>query len=288
MGTANESSDQDESANAEASRGATAFRDFADHSGSPYLVREEPPPYYPREMGDTSDTAILESAVRDRRNVLLIGETGTGKSHVLRLIAHRLGLPYVRVQLYDAISPEDLFGSWIPSGKGGFAWQDGVLTHFMRHGGMFVADELNGAKPGANFVFHSITDYERRMTLTQKDGEVIYAHRDFVFCATMNPEYEGTKPLNKALFDRFSVVLEYDGNPAVKKMFSAELITFKEKVDEAIRAGELEGVCSVRGLQQYMRNTEMFGKEVAKEILLQKFEGIGKEAVADIMEAVGL
>jgi MoxR-like ATPase len=288
MGIVNGKSERAEEASGEAPGVTPGFRDFADHSGSPYLVREEPPPYYPRKMGGTLDTAILESAIRDRRNVLLVGETGTGKSHVLRLIAHRLGLPYVRVQLYDAISPEDLFGSWIPSGKGGFDWQDGVLTHFMRHGGMFVADELNGAKPGANFVFHSITDFERRMTLTQKDGEVIYAHRDFVFCATMNPEYEGTKPLNKALFDRFDVVLEYDGNPAVRKMFPAELITFKEKVDEAIRAGELEGVCSIRGLQQYVRNTEMFGKEVAKEILLQKFEGIGKEAVADIMEAVGL
>lgn len=263
-------------------------KEFADHTNSPYLIKEEPPPYYPRQIGGTLDTIILESAVRDRRNILLIGETGTGKSHVLRLTAYRLRLPYVRVQLYDAISPEDLFGSWIPSGKGGFAWQDGVLTHFMRHGGMFVADELNGAKPGANFVFHSITDYERRMTLTQKDGEVIYAHPDFVFCATMNPEYEGTKPLNKALFDRFSIVLEYDGNPAIKKMFPPELVSFKEKIDEAIRAGELEGVCSVRSLQQYMRNAELFGKDVAKRILIHKFEGIGKEAVADIMEAVGL
>ena len=261
---------------------------FADHTNSPYLIKEEPPPYYPRHIGETLDTVILESAVRDRRNILLVGETGTGKSHVLRLTAYKLKLPYVRVQLYDAISPEDLFGSWIPSGEGGFAWQDGVLTHFMRHGGMFVADELNGAKPGANFVFHSITDYERRMTLTQKDGEVIYAHPDFVFCATMNPEYEGTKPLNKALFDRFSIVLEYDGNPAIEKMFPPKLITLKDKIDEAIRAGELEGVCSIRGLQQYMRNVELFGKDVAKEILIQKFEGIGKEAVADIMEAVGL
>lgn len=263
-------------------------KEFADHCNSPYLIKNEPPPYYPRHVGRTLDTIVLENAVRDRQNILLIGETGTGKSHVLRLIAHRLGLPYVRVQLYDAISPEDLFGSWIPSGKGGFTWQDGVLTHFMRHGGMFVADELNGAKPGMNFVFHSITDYERRMTLTQKDGEVIYAHPDFVFCATMNPEYEGTKPLNKALFDRFGVVLEYDGNPAIKKMFPPELINFKEKIDEATRAGELEGVCSIRGLQQYMRNAELFGKDVAKRILIQKFEGIGKEAVADIMEALGL
>jgi len=263
-------------------------KEFADHSNSPYMIRNEPPPYYPRHVGGTLDTVILENAVQDRQNILLIGETGTGKSHVLRLTAFRLGLPYVRVQLYDAISPEDLFGSWIPSGKGGFTWQDGVLTHFMRHGGMFVADELNGAKPGMNFVFHSITDYERRMTLTQKDGEVIYAHPDFVFCATMNPEYEGTKPLNKALLDRFGVVLEYDGNPAIKRMFPPELINLKEKIDEAIRTGELEGVCSIRGLQQYMRNAELFGKDVAKSILIQKFEGIGKEAVADIMEAVGL
>jgi len=272
----------------EVSRGTVKPREFADHTNSPYLMRDKPPLYYPRSIGETLDTVILENAVRDRQNILLIGETGTGKSHALRLIAYDLRLPYVRVQLFDATSPEDLFGSWIPSAKGGFAWQDGVLTHFMRHGGMFVADELNGAKPGMNFVFHSITDYERRMTLTQKDGEVIYAHPDFVFCATMNPEYEGTKPLNKALFDRFGVVLEYDGNPAVKKMFPPELISLKEKIDETIRAGELEGVCSIRGLQQYMRNAELFGKGVAKSILLEKFEGIGKEAVADIMEAIGL
>ncbi|GAG44335.1 unnamed protein product, partial [marine sediment metagenome] len=136
----------------EAIVGTFSPKEFGDHSKSPYLIKEQPLPYYPRQIGDTLDTVILENAVRDRQNVLLIGETGTGKSHVLRLTAYKLGLPYVRVQLYDAISPEDLFGSWIPSGKGGFAWQDGVLTHFMKHGGMFVADELNGAKPGANFV----------------------------------------------------------------------------------------------------------------------------------------
>ncbi|MBN1613322.1 MAG: AAA family ATPase [Deltaproteobacteria bacterium] len=261
---------------------------FDDHTGSLYLIKEAPPPYHPHSVGGIVDTVILENAVRDRQNILLIGETGTGKSHVLRLIAYRLGLPYIRVQLYDAISAEDLFGSWIPSAREGFVWQDGVLTHFMRHGGMFVADELNGAKPGMNFVFHSITDHERRMTLTQRDGEVIYAHPDFIFCATMNPEYEGTKPLNRALFDRFGVVLEYDGSSAVGKLFPPELVHFKERVDEAIRAGELEGVCSVRSLQQYMRNRELFGNEVAKAVLIQKFEGIGKEAVADIMEAVGL
>ncbi|MCK4262855.1 MAG: AAA family ATPase, partial [Dehalococcoidia bacterium] len=83
---------------------------FADHTNSPYLIKDEPPSYYPRHIGGTLDTIIIENAVRDRGNILLIGETGTGKSHVLRLTAYRLGLPYVRVQLYDAISPEDLFG----------------------------------------------------------------------------------------------------------------------------------------------------------------------------------
>lgn len=264
-------------------------RSFTDHCGSPYLVREEPPRYYPRLIGGRLDIDIIEEAMCQRMNVLLIGETGSGKSHVLRLVAYRLGLPYVRVQLYDAISPEDLFGSWVPSVEGGFSWQDGVLTHFMRHGGVFVADELNGAKPGMNFVFHSITDHERRMTLTQKDGEVVYAHPDFVFCATMNPEYEGTRPLNRALFDRFNVVLDYDEeNPAVKVMFPPQLVEFKERVDQAMGAGELEGVCSVRSLIQYMRNAELFGSEVAKGILIQKFEGLGREAVADIMEAIGL
>ena len=242
--------------------------------------------YKPQPIGDSSDTQVLQTAIDECLNILLIGETGTGKTHCLRHLASEMEMPYMRVNLNGGTTPEDLVGQWIPKREGsGFEWCDGVLTKMVRLGGLFVCDEINAATAEILFILHALLDDERKVVLVQKDGEVLVAHEDFVFAATMNPTgYEGTKPLNLALFDRFDVIIEFKNN--AEKFAPPELKEVVRKIKSGIANGDIMGAISVRGVQQLERNRKLFGDVVARKIFTQKFVGVGKETVDHLLETI--
>jgi len=58
------------------------------------------------------------------------------------------------------------------------------------------------------FILHGLLDEDKRISLP--NGDIIRPHKDFRFFATMNPDYEGTRGLNRAFLDRFAVVLDIE------------------------------------------------------------------------------
>ena len=245
--------------------------------------------YIPRKIGKTTDIEILKRCYEENINVLLVGATGTGKTHAARHLAYELQVPYMRVNCNGAITPEDLIGQYIPDGNGGFKWCDGVLTRFIRHGGIFVLDEINAAPAEILFVLHSLLDDERKIVLTQKDGEVIRASDKFMFIATMNPTedaiYEGTKELNAALKDRFGVVLYYDYDEKIeKKIIKSEYV---REVLKALRnSEEIETPISTRTGKEYERAIELFGIETANEMFIARFRKEEREIVRETLTMI--
>lgn len=251
-----------------------------------FLINEDVPAYHSRCIAGSHDTSLLKKALAGRLNTLLIGETGTGKTHAIKTVAKEARLPYIRVNLDSMVTVEDLIGEYKPDGKGGFVWQDGVLLRFVKHGGIFVADEINAAPADILFVLHSLLDDDRQVVMRQKDGSVVKAHKDFWFVSTMNPDYEGTKPLNQALQDRFHVVFNYDYDKRVEGTLIKDksLLEFAEKVRKMYMKGELSTPCSTRLLLQYTRNVGIFTESVAREILLNRFDFNDKAAVREAFE----
>ena len=80
----------------------------------------------------------------------------------------------------------------------------------MKSGEWIVFDEINACPADVLFALHSLLDDDKKITLIEKDGEVIRPHKDFRFFATMNPieDYAGTKELNMAFFSRFGSVIK--------------------------------------------------------------------------------
>jgi len=248
------------------------------------LIPKDVKEYIPRRItSEKEDIQILKEAYKNRQNTLLIGPTGAGKTHAVRMVAKELSIPYVRLNLNRMTTVEDFVGQWVPKKGGGYEWNDGMLTRLMRHGGVVVVDEINAAPPEILFVLHSVTDDERQIVLTQKDGEVVKAHPDFWFVATMGPEYYGTEKLNQALKDRFEIVLQYpyDINIERQLLKNEWLVRAAEKLREQ---KEIKTPVSTRMLLQFERNEEIYGTELAVEILISKFESEEQEVVREILE----
>jgi len=154
----------------------------------------------------------LAVAVLKNRPVLVIGETGAGKTSLIRYLAAKANAPYRRLNLNGQTNADDLIGKWIIK-DGGMIWVDGILTEALLEGYWIVLDELNAALPEVLFTLQSLLDDDRFVTIPEKDGSIIRPHPDFRVFATMNPpetgNYAGTNELNRALLSRFPVVVNY-------------------------------------------------------------------------------
>lgn len=169
------------------------------------------PSFLAKEIPFEDNKKILEQvaiAVINSMPVLLIGETGTGKTSLVRHLAFKTKNAFVRVNHNGGTTVEDIVGRWIINQNGETVWVDGILVEAMKKGYWFLADEINAAGAEINFVYHSLLDDDSRIILAEKGNEVVIPHENFRFFGGMNPptEYAGTKELNKALLSRFIVV----------------------------------------------------------------------------------
>jgi len=206
--------------------------------------------------------------------MLLEGDKGIGKTRMLYEYAKVNNLPYFRVNLNGGTTVEDLLGQWIPTPEGRFVWCDGVLVRMIRDGGLMVLDELNAASPEITFILHSLLDDERKVVLTAKDGEAVEAHEKFWLCATMNPDYAGTRQLNEALRDRFAVQLKFMPDPKVEKeIFTDPKVARLVKELRKPAALSKFGFISTRQLLFLQDNIKRFGSRFASHSFVTAIGG---------------
>ncbi len=169
-------------------------------------------PFVPQTMPYKDHGKILETlayAVEGNIPVLLIGETGVGKTSAIRYLASKTGNSLRRVNANGSMTAEDFVGQLLVDERGTY-WKDGVLVEAMRHGYWVVIDEINACSAEILFVLHSLLDDDRYIVLTDHpEREIVRPHPNFRIFATMNPpeRYAGTKEINKALLSRFTITL---------------------------------------------------------------------------------
>jgi nitric oxide reductase NorQ protein len=141
----------------------------------------------------------------------LIGPSGTGKTHVVYLLAELCGLPMWEINCGLQTSAYDLFGRYIGLGKEN--WIDGQIVMWCRNGGLLYLDEANMMKQDIATRLNPVLDTRGHIVLTEKDNEIINRHPNGYLAISMNPfsaEFVGTKPLNAALRRRMSVWINFD------------------------------------------------------------------------------
>lgn len=197
--------------------------------------------YVNREIYGRHDFDVLDEATAKKKNVLLIGDTGAGKTLLGEAYASARGKRFLAIPCDVSIDPTSIIGKMMPTDKAGeFVWQDGPLTDIFRHGGVVVIDELTFATPKMAASFYSALDSRRHLVLLGHKGEIVQAHPDVLIIATGNlgSAYRGTQDLNAALKNRFKIKVNWGYDNDVE----ASLVKFPTMRQIASQIRALVGV----------------------------------------------
>ncbi|XP_071447069.1 midasin [Hetaerina americana] len=166
---------------------------------------------------------LVAKAFQFHEPVLLIGETGIGKTTVCQLLAKHRGQILRSVNCHMHTEGADFLGGLRPvrdkkpvndSTTRLFEWVDGPLVKAMQKGDIFLADEISLADDSVLERLNSLLEPERKLLLAEKGGGengakavVLKAHEKFHFVGTMNPGGDfGKKELSPALRNRFTEI----------------------------------------------------------------------------------
>lgn len=281
--------------------------------------------YFSRDIAGVQDINLLRYAKAAKNNVLLFGPTGPGKTSLVLAYAATDDIPLVTVQANGAIDPNTFWGGWQPKGeldaeavvekftkllamvsasmpkgtdpdvamrlvvsmmKDDLQWVESEITKVIRYGGCLYIDEVNFLPPKVSAVFHGLLDKRRQITILEHGNEIVKAHPDLQVIAAYNPDYEGTRPLNAAFKNRFSlkVRFDYDENVERELVCLPVMLDFASKLRSRCKAGDIETPVSTNMLVEFEVLAVDLGYQFAVENFLSAFAEEERQAVGEAFE----
>ncbi|NWH71168.1 MDN1 protein, partial [Piaya cayana] len=158
--------------------------------------------------------------------VLLVGDTGCGKTTICQIFAALTNQKLFSVNCHLHMETSDFLGGLRPvrqssidqaecEGSRLFEWCDGPLVLAMKEEGFFLLDEISLADDSVLERLNSVLESEKTLVLAEKGGqddednevELLVAGKKFRILATMNPGGDfGKKELSPALRNRFTEI----------------------------------------------------------------------------------
>ena len=226
-------------------------------------------------MGNITDFDIFDYALATKKNVLIEGPAGSGKTMAVQSYASARGMRYFNVSCHIGLEVSHLVGRWIPTADGHFKWQDGAVTEIVRNGGVLLFNEINFMPERFSTFIFSLLDYRREIQLMENGGETIKAHPDLLIVADMNPNYRGTRPLNQAFADRFGERLDfpYDKAIEIKILKNKAIIEMANQLRDEYDKRNLTTPVSTRSLVAFLENAKQFGMDFATYSYVNTFNG---------------
>jgi MoxR-like ATPase len=248
--------------------------------------------YVHRSIAGLEDFDLLDLAVEETENVMLIGPTGSSKTTLFRAYAAARRLPFALVESNAAMDVGTVLGRTTISPDGSVDWVDGELTLVVRYGGVVLVDEINMAPPRITAAFHQLLAVTRRMSIPEA-GESIEAGyggdgepQPVLLGAALNPErdYAGTVRLNHALRNRFAIQLDWDYSREVE----SALVTSGRLLDlaESVRSlAEIRTPVSTNALMEFERHVARVSMDFACTVMVNRFSPEERAPIARALEA---
>lgn len=184
--------------------------------------------------------------------LFVFGPAGCGKTSGLKQIAARINYPVWEVTGYDSMQPVDMEGQNTleeVNGATAMRWLYGPLALAMKHGGLFIFNEMDMASPSSLVAMNTILDGSP-LTI-ESTGEIIHPHPMFKFAATGNSNgsgddtgaYTGVMRQNFALQDRFITI---EANYMPRQVEQSLLAKAAPSLPPAVHAQMMEFATIVR------------------------------------------
>uniref|UniRef100_A0A8D0DW25 Midasin n=1 Tax=Salvator merianae TaxID=96440 RepID=A0A8D0DW25_SALMN len=155
--------------------------------------------------------------------ILLVGETGCGKTTICQIFAALANEKLYSVNCHLHMETSDFLGGLRPVRQRSknkeefdssrlFEWHDGALVLAMKEDGFFLMDEISLADDSVLERLNSVLETEKVLVLAEKSSEeneveLLTAGKRFRILATMNPGGDfGKKELSPALRNRFTEI----------------------------------------------------------------------------------
>lgn len=244
-------------------------------------------PYISRTVRGIRDMDLLTYAHEVRKNVLLFGDTGPGKTAMVMAYCAMRGLPLVTIACNGGIDPNSFWGSYVfdeVTGQLAWQWADPALV--IMHGGVLYLDEPNFMPPKTAASFHPLLDARRMVTVMERGNHRIVGHPDLFVIGSYNPDYEGTRPLNKAFRNRFKikVLIDYSEEVEAKLVYMPSVLEIAGKLRAARKGGDLDTPCSTNMLVEFEELAVDLGLSFATDNFIAAFEADERDAVKAVFE----
>lgn len=155
----------------------------------------------------------LLQLAQGRKNILMVGPAGCGKTHVAAMVADALDLDYSGQSMSAGVSESVMTGWLIPIGKSGqFVYVSSEFVRIYENGGLFLFDEMDAADPNMLTFLNQALANDGFTVAQRHEKPFVKKHKDFVAIAAANTfgqgadqMYHGRNALDEATLDRFRI-----------------------------------------------------------------------------------
>jgi len=197
-----------------------------------------------------------------RVNLLLVGASGCGKTHMSAMLAEAMGLPFGSQSCSEGMDESVFAGTILPIEAGGaFTYVESLFVHFYENGGVFLIDEGDAADANLMIFINSALGNNQFHLPRRWTNPLIKRHKDFVCIMATNTIGHGgddtylRNQLDGATLDRFKAgIVKMDYSETVEKsLVHPDVYMYCKMVRDGIRALQMPRIMSTRVMLDFTK-----------------------------------